>query len=311
MATTTKTPPKKKKAEAKPQPGGNFLTRLLFRPRFLLCLAVVVTAFVFYPKLKQLLPDLTGRGEYQLSIANINITPAPRWVASDLVAQVVAQSGRSEPLSLLDEKLVDDLALAFSKHPWVEKVKRVRLVSTGIDVDLAYRKPVAMVQLKQGLYPVDVRGILLPPEDFSPSDVKHFPIISNVKSTPQGPAGTSWGDEIVLGAAQLAEIIGPHWQEFALESIVAPDRATANMSLDDMIFEFATTGGSRIVWGRTPGTDNPGELTDEQKIGRLQDYQSKYGRFDQVQSPYRIEIHHWREISRRPLSVQKDAPTVR
>lgn len=315
MATSTKSPPRRKKADAKSKDapsGGNFLTRLLFRPRFLLFLALAVSGVVFYPRVKQLLPDLSGRGEYRLEVANITVTPAPRWVSKELVAQTVAQLGRGENLSLLDETLVDDLAAAFGRHPWVEKVSRVRLTATGVDVDLTYRKPVAMVQLKQGLYPIDVRGVLLPPEDFSPADVKHFPIISNIKSTPQGPAGTAWGDETIVGAAQLAETVGPHWQEFNLEAIVAPERTNANMSVDDMIYEFATTGGSRIVWGRAPGVDHPGELTEEQKIGRLQEYVAKYGRFDQAHGPYRIEIHHWREISRRPLSAQKPAQqTVR
>ena len=313
MATKTKSAPRrsKKKTEKIEPSAGNALTRLLFRPKLLFGMAVLVSAVVFFPQIRDSLPDLSGREEYQLRIADISVTPAPRWVAADLVSQVVARAGRTEPMSRLDKSLVQDLAAAFSSHPWVANVSRVRLVPTGIEVDLSYRQPVGMVQLKQGMYPVDANGNLLPPEDFSADDVKRFPLIRDVKSTPHGPAGTNWGDDAVVGAAHLAEVIGPYWNQFNLVAIHAPDRTTANTSLDDMVFELSTVGGSRIVWGRAPETDHPGELTPEQKIGRLEEYQSKYGALDKSHGPYRIEIYHWKDILRRPLSAQADAPPVR
>ena len=83
MASSTKTSPRKKKSGVKSRNStgsGNLLTRLLFRPRFLLFLAVAISAAVFYPRLRQLLPDLSGRDEYRLEMANISVTPAPRWV---------------------------------------------------------------------------------------------------------------------------------------------------------------------------------------------------------------------------------------
>lgn len=313
MATKTKSAPRRaKKIEEKvPRSTGNGFTRLFFQPKPLFGLALLVTAFVFFPQIRDALPDLTGREEYQLKLTDIAVTPAPRWVAPDLVAQVVARAGRTEPMSRLDKTLVQDLAAAFARHPWVANVSRVRLVPAGIEVDLTYRQPVGMVQLKQGIYPVDSNGTLLPPEDFSADDIKHFPLIRNVKSTPQGSAGTNWGDQGVVGAARLAEVIGPHWNRFNLVAIYVPDRIAANTTLDDMVFELSTVGGSRIVWGRAPETDHPGELTPEQKIGRLEEYQSKYGALDKSSGPYRIEIHHWKDILRRPLSAQNETLPVR
>ncbi|MEX2287247.1 MAG: hypothetical protein WD648_09170 [Planctomycetaceae bacterium] len=313
MATRTKSAPRrtKRSAEKNSRKAGNFLTRLFFQPKLLFGLAVLVSIFVFFPQIRSALPDLGSREEFQLRIADISITPAPRWVAEDLVAQVVARAGRTEPMSRLDKTLVEDLAAEFKRHPWVANVSRVRLASTGIEVDLSYRQPVGMVQLKQGIYPVDANGTLLPPEDFSADDIKHFPLIRNVKSTPQGPAGTNWGDEGVLGAAQLAEVVGPHWNQFNLVAIHVPDRTSASATLDDMIFELSTAGGSRIVWGRAPESKHPGELTPEQKIGRLEEYQSKYGVLDKSHGPYRIEIYHWKDILRRPLSAQAETPPVR
>ena len=73
-------------------------------------------------------------------------------------------------------------------------------------------------------------------------------------------------------------------------------------------------GGSRIIWGHAPATSHPetgkpeaghpGELSTKQKIGRLDEYVTKFGGFDSPQGPYQIDIRHWRDISRTPLSAE-------
>ena len=62
-----------------------------------------------------------------------------------------------------------------------------------------------------------------------------------------------------------------------------------------------TTGGSRIIWGRAPGSDRPGELSAEQKIGRMEEYLARKGGFTDPQGPLEIDIRHWKEITARPL----------
>src|SRR3954465_12082621 len=115
MATKTKSAPRrsKKSEEKSPRRTGNGFTRLFFQPKLLFGLALLVSAFVFFPQIRNSLPDLSSREEYQLKITDIAVTPAPRWVAPDLVAQVVARSGRTEPMSRLDKTLVQDLAAGF------------------------------------------------------------------------------------------------------------------------------------------------------------------------------------------------------
>lgn len=283
---------------------GHLLRRWLFQPRVLLLMAAIVLATVLVPIVGKRLPDLRGRDEYVLSTADIVITPTPRWVRSDLVRQVIERAGLPETMSVLDDRLTVEIAEAFRLHPWVKEVVRVRKsLPARVEVELVYRQPVAMVQVKPGLYPVDAEAVLLPPADFSVPEAKRFPRIENVRTTPQGPAGTSWGDVGVLGAARLAELLAPHWETFGLAAIRVPRRTSANTTLDELTFELFTEGGSRIVWGRAPGTDHPGEPTSAQKIGRLKQYLSDFGTFDQPHGPYEIDIRHWQEISRRPLSL--------
>ncbi|HBL46927.1 MAG TPA: hypothetical protein DDZ90_26425, partial [Planctomycetaceae bacterium] len=253
------------------------LIRLLFRPKVLLILAVAVTGLFFFQKVKQQIPDLSQREEYQIETKELSLQPSPpHYVPIDIVDQVIKRSKLPAQVSLLDQGLVLKIADAFQQHPWVEKVISVRKTNT-VEVEIQFRKPAAMVELKQGLFPVDNAGVLLPPEDFSVSDARRFPIITGVSSIPAGLAGTSWGDLSVTGAAQLAEALGPHWKELGIVSIEVPPRVAADVTLDDLIYRLITAGGSEIVWGRSPKSQRRGELRVDQKIGKLEKYYRDYG----------------------------------
>ncbi len=291
--------------------GSRFLG-LVFRPRLLATAALMVSAFVFAPRLRGLVPELAERREYRLLAAEIEVTAPPRWVPDVFLEQVLAQSELPASLSVLDETLTEQVAAAFARHPWVEKVVSVRKsVPARVTVELEFRRPVAMVEVQQGLYPVDARGTLLPPADFSLTEARKFPAIQNVQSLPNGPAGTSWGDAAVLAAARLADVLestgegnASNWERFQLAAIRVPARTKADLKLDDLTLELITQGGSRIVWGRPPRSTHPGELTADQKVGRLEKYYSDFGGFDGPHGPYEIDIRHWQEISRRPLTMR-------
>jgi hypothetical protein len=284
---------------------GKLVTRRLFRPRLLFAAAVLVSAGICFPQLKSLLPNLRQHDGYRLRIEDIHISSPPRWTPVDLVEQVLHDSNLSSDASLLDDDLASQLAAAFAKHAWIENVEAVRIVPHGIEVELTYRRPIAIVQMPQGGYPIDPRGILLPPEDFSEADARRLPQIQNVKSIPQGAAGNNWGDVGVVAAARLAETLTSRWEQFRLAAIRVPERTSSDETLDEMIFELVSTGGSRIVWGRAPGAQHPGELEPAQKIGKMEDYQRRFGSFDEPDGPCRIEIYHWTETTRRPLSASR------
>ncbi|QDV15541.1 Cell division protein FtsQ [Gimesia panareensis] len=286
------------------------LIRLLFRPKVLLILAVGISGWFGFQKLKNQLPDLAQQEQYQVETRQLSLIPAPpHYVPIDLVDQVIRRNQLPEKVSLLDRDLVIKIAEAFQKHPWVQKVVSVRKTST-VEVELQFRKPAAMVEFKQRLLPVDNAGVLLPPEDFSVSDARRYPVITGVESVPAGPPGNAWGDVTVTGAAQLAEALGPHWKELEIVSIEAPPRMSEASSLDDLIYRLITAGGSEIVWGRSPKSQRRGELRVDQKIGKLEKYYRDYGGFDRPHGPYEIDIRHWQEISRRPLRQQSQQRTL-
>src|SRR5579871_6502357 len=155
-----------------------------FRPWLLVCVVLGIGVIVFGPRLIRALPDISERPEYRLATREAHLTSAPPyWVPSGFVDQVIVKAGLPETVSLVDEQVTKQLAAAFKLHPWVEKVVRVtKSLPAQVDVDLVYRTPVAMIQGKQGMYPVDATGILLPTADFSTADAIRYPQIINVSS---------------------------------------------------------------------------------------------------------------------------------
>ncbi len=207
----------------------------------------------------------------------------------------------------MDDRVVEAVADAFRKHPWVERVVSVRKdLALGLTATIDYRRPVAAVVLEGDRYVIDHKAVLLPPLDGGEAD--DLPRIQNVRSVPQGPAGTVWDDPAVQGAARLAAVLLPSWKKLELEAILISDAGDGDPPAEGAVYRLQAGGGTRIIWGRAPGADQAGELTPEQKIGRLEDYQARRGGFGNANSPLEIDIRHWQEIGRRPLSHRAVRP---
>ncbi len=310
-AGTKKTP----KSVAVSIPPARPLRRRLFRPGTLCFLAFIVTGFVLYPVYRRWIPDLDSRPEYLISEARIALTPPPRWIPADIIQQVFEQAGLPRPLFLQDPTLCERIAAAFHTHPWIEKVVSVRKAwPARIHVEVLYRRPVAMVRGVDGFYPIDSQGTLLPGRDFAAADVDRYPIIDNVTSVPLGRLGEAWGDPAVAEAAFLASVLlqqeqsqQPWWERLQLAGIEVPSTVSPAESAENMQFSLRTRGGSRILWGRGPSCQHPGELEVARKLERLAEFQLRYGRIDDEHGPWLIDIRQWDGIRKGLLSAASPA----
>lgn len=288
------------------------LVHWMFRPLRLVIAAAFALAWLFWPQVERQLPQLENRAEYRVGIEQIQINqPLPRWIPEDIVQKIFTRAGFDESLSLLDPQLSEKIAMACYAHPWVERLVQVRKsYPARVQVDVVFREPVAMVEVVgAGYYPIDRYGHSLPNEDFSAADKGRYPVIKNISSVPVGSLGESWGDPAVAGAAQLAAVLTARneagqswWNALGLTSIVAPRRSSATDSIDDLQFRIGTEGGSQIVWGRSPESGHPAELTVVQKLERIVEYQSYEG-FDRSLVPFLIDIRHWKGTVRSQLQI--------
>ena len=264
-----------------------------------------------YPEVVKSMPDVSHRPEYLLSVNDIEITNLPHWVPHDLLLQIASKSEWKQELSILDEDFAKSIASGFHNSPWVKEVLSVKTsVPAKVQVELKYREPVGLVKVHQGtmyegVYPVDVNGYLLPPEDFSSSDLNRYPIIENVSTLPQNGAGMSWGDLKVVAAARLAKEIQPYWKEFEFSSILVPDGQYDLESVRDLTLVIATKQGSRVVWGRPPGSGRQWELDVQKKIGKITEFKQSIGTLNDPQNPTEIDIRPWNEITYHPVDTDK------
>ncbi len=296
--------PSARKGAAEPESRPLRLWELLFRPRLMLGVLLIAGGIAIAPFLPVWWDQLRNQEEYRITPSDIVVTPPNEWVPPQLLQEVLAEF--PPRMSLLDDSLLTDIAVAFARNPWIESVEQVRKTREGIEVDLVYRRPVLFVKTELGFYPVDAAGILLPPTDFSEEDTAKLPVFESAGASPSGGAGHVWSDPAVLAAVSLAECLVPegdaslYWERFELVSIHAA--AGSENATPEESFLLRTRGGTEILWGRSPRQEfSPLEPTTEQKLARLVQYCEQYGDFQSPSGPYHIDIRHFEHISRKPL----------
>ena len=235
-----------------------------------LMLAALATIGGSYALWKQIEPAIFGSEHYTFTRQQLILTPSPTWVHADIKAEAFKQSSIEEPMSALDRGLAERLSKAFTMHAWVSRVVLVKLLTTppGAQIDLEYRRPVCMVEVPGGLFPIDEFGVLLPTADFSMEDAKAYPRLSGVPAATAGPVGTPWQDAQVVAAARIAATLAPNWRTLKLERIVPLTGSTPA----DPQFELRTGRGTRVVWGHAepPAGSNESKLAD--KLAKLSRY---------------------------------------
>jgi hypothetical protein len=237
--------------------------------------------------------------QYQVHPEHINVTPLPPWIRGDIKAEIIRDASRAAPLSLLDDDLTVRLAGAFAAHPWIARVDRVsKHFPSGVDVVVAYRVPVAMVEVQDGqaVLPVDVEGVVLPTreasgkQNFTPEEAERFPRIAEIHTMPAGPVGTHWGDAAVLGGAQIAAAIAQDWEKLKLARIIPWERKPARSGVE-YTYALVTHSGTTVHWGRAPGTEMTGETPAAVKVSQLKTYLAQNGgTLDGPDGPQEIEI---------------------
>lgn len=243
-------------------------------------------------------------GEFRVTAASFEVTPPPGWITSSVVEEVV-RDGNLAGMFVHDPALVPRVAEAFALHPWVARVVRVeKHYPARVSVQLEYRRPVAVVPVatrrESGLLLVDAQGVLLPTHDFVAAQARDYLRIEGIDTLPAGVYGTPWGSRRVSEAARIAAAIGPRWKELGLYAIVPAVSADGSDT-----YELRTPQGVRLVWGRPPGQEAPGEPSAEAKLAALADCIREQGPLDREGGPAVIDL---RELARSGADAASAVP---
>lgn len=218
--------------------------------------------------------------EHRITAERIAVTAQPKWIHGDVKAEAI-RDGALDELSALDRGAVERVERAFALHTWVARVATVRKrYPAVVEVDLEFRRPMAMVEVVGGLYPIDREGVLLPPSNFAEIQVRDYLRVNVGKSSPAGPVGTPWGDDLVADAACIAGALANDWKTIGLYRLRALDAEQARLARLPAEFALETRQGARVVWGRAPGKESTGEPSAATKIARLVTQVKQVGSLD-------------------------------
>lgn len=277
---------------------------------WLLLLGLVLGAGVVggpYLAWQKLKPRILAAPEYRVGPQQVEITPAPKWIHSDIRAEVFRDPSLDGPLSLTDDKLTEQIARAFALHPWVAKPPRVtkRHPSStnpaAVKVELVYRKPVCMVVVPDGVWAVDAEGVVLPSEDFSPIEATRYLLLAGANPKADISPGHRWADGKVVGGAEIAAALEPVWERMQLKQIVPLAADVGGAANREPLFALVTQRGTRILWGYAPGANMVGEPSAAEKVIRLDRYLAVHDTLDGPQGKSQ-------ELDVRTLSVGASKP---
>ncbi len=219
---------------------------------------------------------------YAIGLEQLQISPQPEWIQANVKEEVI-RDGNLGALHSLDPQVTLKVAREFGFHPWVAEVKRVRKeFPARISVELDYRRPVAMVEVvtngQRGLLPVDARGFLLPPQDFSAEQTREYLRVAVGDTLPAGSPGTSWGDPDVAAAAAVAAALSDTWRAGRLYRVMPLQDTGTNTGRNvDRQFVVVTRDGFQIIWGHAPGQEANLEASANEKAARLARYIEQRG----------------------------------
>jgi len=312
---------RKKEANDTPSRSGGWRSVLL-QPKIIVALLIGCSIPMIRNMSQNSERTLLDKPEYQVERAAITLMERPDFVPENFLERTWENSELPEQFSILEPDLASQIGQSFEDSPWVRKVAQVKLSHPrDIEVDLEFRRPVALVRSAEGYYPIDRDGVLLPPTDFSAAQLPLYPVIENVQTLPQGPAGTHWGDLAVWGAARLIDLLIPegdrekYWTRYELARVRVYGKADLRHAeaedMQDISYRLITLAGSEVIWGVAPDVTDPTEPDAETKLERLSMYHRDFGGLHSEQGPIEIDLRRWKDIARRPLDLPQSESLTR
>jgi hypothetical protein len=233
-----------------------------------------------------------------LTAEKIQLTPQPSWVGADLkqtVLESVQFPGQRSP-SIMDTSLIPSTVTTLESVGWIETIDHIQKSKSGLKIDLTYRLPVAMVEIRpkpvkgfKSTQPIRLhidrtatlmgKGLSDRPDDYL------LVSVDQPMYTDQLIAWSQWQDPRIQNAAAISDFVKDVWQPMGLYRLMTW-RNQSNASDRRIPFQFWTKMGQktgvRVIWGNAPGQELPGEADAAEKVQAMAAYVVKHGRFDQM-----------------------------
>lgn len=233
-----------------------------------------------------------------LTPEKIQMTAQPAWIRGDLKQVVLGDPGNPAyvPPSIMDTALVPQTVASLSSVGWIENIDRIEKSKTGLEIDLTYRRPVAIVEViganrkgaqktKTQLLHIDRSATLMGSGIGNPAEDFLLISVNQPMYMDQLVAWSQWQDARIQSAAAISDAVKDIWKPMGLYRLMTW-RNHSNASDRRIPFQLWTKNGDRtgvrVIWGNAPGFELPGEASAVAKIEAMAAYVAKHGRFDKV-----------------------------
>ena len=222
---------------------------------------------------------------YQLTANKITMPEPPPWVDIDPRELIL---GAEESPSILNPKLIAHTAKEVKRMPFVDQIHSISKSKSGVEIDLAYRRPVALVTVDYNTMPgvieegveiklaVDRNGVVMPKQL---SETPNLPIISMLYPVKRQTQLTTWGDwpdARVRAAAKISQHFpGPGHGVVWVVTAQKPDQLKQEQPFE--LWGSQGIKGTRIIWGVEPDSQSGAEATVQQKLAAIDDLISRLG----------------------------------
>ena len=196
----------------------------------------------------------------------------PPWASEKLAREIQNVPGLAEHYSIFERGLTRKIARAYEGSPWVYKVLQIkREFPNKIDMKLILRKPAAVVRKGHKYYLADEDAVRLPQDYYLwPHPAIKLPMLfqDRLKELPE--PGDTWQDRGVRAGVLLAKFLS---ESRVLDKLKITTIDATNLGQrrrrGDSCLVLLTEGHTRILWGCSPLCNQPGELSDREKLASL------------------------------------------
>jgi len=232
--------------------------------------------------------DLHQHERYALAFDEVRCEAPPGLRREEFLREVQYEAELPDHLDRFDVDLVSRLRAAFLRHPWVERVERVEMTSSGpLHIHLTYRTPVLAIAGPGPIRVLDRNGILLP----RAASADGLLAFRGKPRGPAGPTGTPWSDPSIVAAARTAGFLLPQREQLGLSSL--------EVVREEVV--LWTSSGSRILWGSAPGREGADEASAVLKRDRLLNQMARHPGTEGPSGAYEHDLRPAAGATQRPL----------
>lgn len=253
-------------ATADPSPS---LTRVLLRVA--LALALVIAVWFLY----LLGEDVRAQDFARVDTSRARLLSGATWVDPRWEEEIRAKLAALGPLATEDDDALERAVRALAGLSFVVEVARPKVLwPDGLRLDVRLREPIACVQVGGEFQPVAADGHLLSGRWPAPpaSHGGYLPVVvvgASVERLRPGPV--VWTDAAVDGFA-VAQSLRQSLEPRALAElgrVLIDARESRTATVENGGVQILMEQGRRVLFGRAPNTDEPGELPVEHKWRNL------------------------------------------